>query len=203
MKILYGTTNKAKLNLMRQAVAPLGIEIIGLGELGTEIPEVDEGGNTPLENAEIKARAYFDAFRMPVFSCDSGLYFEGLPDDEQPGIHVRRINGRELSDKEMTEHYAAISAKHGGNIIGRYMNAIYLILDEETHYKSMDISIATEPFILSSVPHERAVEGFPLDRLSKDIKTGEYYYDMKNPTLTTDTEMGLRYFFSMALGLES
>lgn len=202
MKILYGTTNKAKLDLMRRAVAPLGIEIIGLGDLGMEIPRVAESGDTPLENAEIKARAYFKAFRMPVFSCDSGLYFEGLPDDEQPGIHVRRIGGRELLDKEMTEYYATLSARHGGNIIGRYMNAIYLILDEKTHRKSMDISIATEPFILSSVPHERAVEGFPLDRLSKDIKTGEYYYDMKNPTLTTDTEAGLRAFFAEALDID-
>lgn len=187
---------------MRRAVDPLGIEIIGLGDLGMEIPEVNESGDTPLENAEIKARAYFEAFRMPVFSCDSGLYFEGLDDEEQPGIHVRRIGGRELSDKEMTEHYAALAARHGGNIIGRYINAIYLILNEETHHKSMDISIATEPFVLSSVPHERAVEGFPLDRLSKDIKTGEYYYDMKNPTLTTDTEAGLRAFFAGALGID-
>ena len=64
----------------------------------------------------------------------------------------------------------------------------------------MDISIATEPFILASKPHEKSVQGFPLDRLSKDIKSGEYYYDMDRPTLTTDTEAGLRAFFAKALG---
>ena len=36
-------------------------------------------------------------------------------------------------------------------------------------------------------------------RLSKDIKSGEYYYDMSAPTLTTDTEDGLRAFFKNAL----
>lgn len=199
MKILYGTTNKGKLDLMKRAVLPLGIEIIGLGDLGVEIPEVAEDGVTPLENAEIKARAYFEAFHIPVFSCDSGLYFEGLCDDEQPGIYVRRVNGKELSDEEMTEYYASLSARHGGNLIGRYMNAIYLILDEDKHYKRMDISIATEPFILASTPHERKVSGFPLDRLSKDIKSGRYYYDMDSPTLTTDTEAGLRKFFRESL----
>ena len=186
---------------MRRAVSPLGIEIIGLRDLGVKIPDVAEDGRTPLENAEIKARAYFNAFNIPVFSCDSGLYFEGLRDDEQPGIYVRRVNGKELSDEEMTEYYASLSARHGGNLIGRYMNAIYLILDEERHYKRMDLSIATEPFILASTPHEKKVSGFPLDRLSKDIKSGMYYYDMDSPTLTTDTEAGLRKFFEDSLGI--
>ena len=40
------------------------------------------------------------------------------------------------------------------------------------------------------------------ERLSKDIKSGEYYYDMKDPTLTTDTEAGLRSFFAKVLDLE-
>ena len=199
-KILYGTTNKAKLDLMRRAVSTLEIEVIGLDDLDVKISDIPENGSTPLENAEIKARAYFEAFKIPVFSCDSGLYFDGLKDDEQPGIYVRRVGGRELNDAEMTEHYAALSLRHGGNIIGRYRNAIYLILDEDRHYSSMDISIATEPFILASRPHEKSVQGFPLDRLSKDIKSGEYYYDMDCPTLTTDTEAGLRAFFAKALG---
>ena len=195
MKILYGTTNQAKLDLMRRAVLPLGIEIIGLSDLGCEIPVVDESGNSPLENAELKARTYFKAFRMPVFSCDSGLYFEGLSDDKQPGVHVRRIGGRELSDAEMTEYYAELSRKNGGNIIGQYRNAIFLILDEEHTYSSMDQSIATEPFILSDTPHEKRVAGFPLDCLSKDPKSGEYYYDMKEMRLVSGTEEGLRNFF--------
>ena len=202
MKILYGTTNKAKLDLMRRAVLPLGIEIIGLDDLGREIPDVDEIGSTPLENAEIKARAYFEAFRIPVFSCDSGLYFDGVSDEEQPGIYVRRVGGRELNDEEMTSHYGALSARHGGNLIGRYRNAIYLIINEWEHHCSMDISISTEPFILADKPHEKSVVGFPLDRLSKDIKSGEYYYDMKQPTLTTGTEAGLRDFFATALKMK-
>ena len=202
MKILYGTTNKAKLDLMKRATSPLGIEILGLSDLDSETPDVSEVGDTPLENAEIKARAYFKAFGIPVFSCDSGLYFDGIPDDEQPGIYVRRVGGKELGDREMTEHYASLSARYGGNLIGRYKNAIYLILDENRHFSSMDDSIATEAFILVDKPHEKSVVGFPLDRLSKDIKSGEYYYDMKRPTLTTETEAGLRAFFKAALKIE-
>lgn len=115
---------------------------------------------------------------------------------------MRRVGGRELDDDEMTEYYASLSARFGGNLRGRYRNAICLILDEENRYESMDMSIATEDFILASTPHEKKVCGFPLDRLSKDPKSGKYYYDMENPTLTTDTEAGLRNFFAMALGSE-
>lgn len=195
MKILYGTTNKAKLQAMETAVQALDIELIGLNDLECELPCINESGHTPLENAEIKARAYYEAFHMPVFSCDSGLYFDELNEDEQPGIHVRRRNGRELTDDEMIEYYAALAKQHGGKITGRYRNAIYFILDENHHYFSMDMSIATEPFILVEKPHAKRVEGFPLDSLSVDIASGKYYYDLEVKDVSTSVDGGVRKFF--------
>jgi len=82
MKILYGTTNKGKLQAMKKAVETLDIELIGLGDIDSELPYINENGKTPLENAEMKAKAYYEAFHMPVFSCDSGLYFDELQEDE-------------------------------------------------------------------------------------------------------------------------
>lgn len=81
---------------------------------------------------------------MPVFSCDSDLYFDELKKEEQPGIHVRRVNGKELSGAEMIEYYASLAEKYGRKITGRYRNAIYFILDENHHYFSMDMSITTD-----------------------------------------------------------
>ena len=196
MKILYGTTNKAKLQVMKNVVEALDIELIGLGEVDSELPSIIENGKTPLENAEIKARAYYEAFHMPVFSCDSGLYFDELQDDEQPGLHVRRINGKELTDDEMIQYYGTLAEQHEGKITGRYRNAIYFILDENHHYSSMDMSIATEPFALVTKPHSKRVEGFPLDSLSIDIPTGKYYYDLDIKEVSTSMEDGLRDFFA-------
>ena len=195
MKILYGTTNQGKLQAMKKSVEGLDIELISLRDVEGELPKINENGRTPLENAEIKARAYFETFRMPVFSCDSGLYFDELTEEEQPGIHVRRVNGKELTDEEMTEYYASLAAKHGGRITGRYRNAIYFILDENHHYSSMDMSIATEPFILGTKPHEKRVPGFPLDCLSIDIATGKYYYDLEEKDVSTSVDDGVRTFF--------
>lgn len=199
MKILYGTTNKAKLQAMRNAVECLGIEIIGLNDIEGEIPKVNECGKTPLENAEIKAKAYYEAFKIPVFSCDSGLYFDELKDEDQPGIYVRRINGKELSDDEMIEYYSSLAKRYGGKITGQYRNAIYFILDEDHCYSSMDKSIATEPFILSAVPHPKRVDGFPLDSLSIDIASGQYYYNLDIKDVSSSVDDGIRAFFKEAL----
>lgn len=38
MKILYGTTNKGKLQVMRTALEPLDIELIGLNDMEGELP---------------------------------------------------------------------------------------------------------------------------------------------------------------------
>lgn len=199
MKILYGTTNNGKLQAMKNTVESLGVEIVGLNDMDCELPCVNENGNTPLENAEIKARAYYEAFHMPVISCDSGLYFDEVKEDEQPGIHVRRVNGKELSDDEMIKYYASLAQKYGGEINGRYRNAIYFILDENHHYSSMDLSIATEPFIMVGEPHAKRVEGFPLDSLSVDIKSGKYYYDLEIKEVSTSTADGTRKFFAKIL----
>ena len=199
MKILYGTTNNGKLQAMKNAVKDLDIELIGLNDVGSDLPNINENGTTPLENAEIKARAYYEAFHMPVFSCDSGLYFDEVNEKEQPGIHVRRINGQELSDDEMIQYYASLAERYGGKITGRYRNAIYFILDENHHYSSMDMSIATEPFILVAEPHAKRVEGFPLDSLSVDIGSGKYYYDLEVKDVSTSVDDGVRKFFTTIL----
>ena len=55
MKLLFGTGNKAKLNVMKIRLKPLGINLIGLEDLkkeGYTVPSVPETGNTPLENAK-------------------------------------------------------------------------------------------------------------------------------------------------------
>jgi len=195
LRILYGTTNQAKLEVMRAATKSLGIEVIGLSDLNCELPVVNENGKTPLENAKIKAEAYYQAFHMPVCSCDSGLYFDELEEDKQPGIYVRRVDGKELTDDEMVLYYGSLAEEHGGCLTGRYRNAIHFILDETHAYSSMDMSLATEAFLLVSKPHSKRVLGFPLDSLSKDIKSGMYYYDLEEKEVSTLVEDGIRDFF--------
>ena len=152
-----------------------------------------------MENARIKAWAYYEAFHRPVFSCDSGLYFEGLPQEIQPGIHVRRVGGKELTDSEMTEYYSGL-AKQYGDITARYKNAVCLVWDREHSYESMEESLSGEPFLLTAIPHPKRQKGFPLDCLTKNIVTGAYYYDMvEKRQEQVDTDNSFLLFFQKIL----
>ncbi len=199
MKLIYGTGNPAKLASMRRRLGGLKVEILGLKDIDKEIPEVTEDGRTPLDNARKKAMAYYKVFGEPVFSCDSGLYFDSVPDEVQPGVHVRNVKGKCLSDAEMIDYYSSI-AKEYGDLTARYKNAIVLVMDNGHVYESMDDSLASEPFIITSVPHEIIKQGFPLDSLSVDIKTGKYYYDLEGSELDeVAVEDGFLDFFKKIL----
>jgi 8-oxo-dGTP diphosphatase len=204
MKLLYATTNKAKLESMQRVTNSLNIEIIGLKDLqnlqefkNIELPQIDESGKNPLENAIIKAKAYYKVLQIPLFSCDSGLYFENVDEKDQPGTHIRRVNGKTLTDEEALEYYAKLATSYGGKIKAKYKNAICLILDEKNIFSSMDSSLEIEPFYLVDKPHSKVVEGFPLDSLSVDIKTEKYYNDLED-NLAVDKstiEIGFTNFF--------
>lgn len=207
MKLLYGTGNPAKLESMRIRLAQLDIELLGLQDLvaeGKNIPKVPEDGNTPLENARQKAIAYYEAFQIPVFSCDSGLYFDDVPDEVQPGVHVRNINGKCLSDDEMIEYYTGLVRKYG-KLKARYKNAICFVKDREHIYEAMEPSMASEPFLLTDRPHSTVrKQGFPLDSLSVDSKTGQYYYDLPPDRLDqVAVEDGFLMFFQKVLALKN
>ena len=205
MKLLYGTGNLAKLSAMRNRLEQLDIELIGLNDLRAEgkiIPEVIEDGNTPLENARLKAMAYYEAFQIPVFSCDSGLYFDNVPDEVQPGVHVRNVNGKCLSDDEMIDYYSGL-VKVYGNLVARYRNAICFVMDDAHIYEAMEPSMESEKFILTDKPHSTVrKEGFPLDSISLDIKTNKYYYDLPEDKLEqVAVEDGFLEFFKNILNL--
>lgn len=199
--LLYGTGNPAKLDSMRRSLSGTGIRIIGLRDMQTPPPAVPENGTTPLENARQKALAYYRAYGIPVFSCDSGLYFDGLPDEEQPGVHVRNINGRRLSDEEMTEYYRALARRYGGKLTARYLNAICLVLSENEIHEHMGADISGNSFCIVDRPHEKAVPGYPLDRISVSAKSGKYFYDMSPDEYLLEEEFadGFQKFFTNAL----
>ena len=204
MKLLYGTGNKSKLRTMRDHVAPLGIELTGLDSITMPLPEIDESGTNPLENARIKAMAYYATLKTPVFSCDSGMYINGLPPARQPGVHVRRVNGCRLTDDEMIAHYSAIAAEFGGYVTAQYRNAICLVLSETEIYEHDGDDIASEKFLIAAKPHRKRSEGFPIDSLSVHIDSGRYYYDLGNyREKYFGVAGGFEAFFRRGMGLDN
>lgn len=193
--LLFGTGNPSKLNTMRESLEGLDIELSSLRDMEKSPPVVDESGSSPLENARIKALAYFRFYGVPVFSLDSGLFFENVPEELQPGVHVRNVAGKHLSDNEMIAYYSALAREYGGRLTARYKNALCLVMSENKVYQSMDESLWGKAFYLTDTPHKRVhTEGFPLDRLSVDIESGEYYYDLPK-SVESSMNIGFRRFF--------
>lgn len=199
IRLLYGTSNPAKIQHMKEMLNGLNIEIQGLIDMGhLDVGPIGEDGNNPLENAKIKAMTYYKTLKRPVFSCDSGLYIEGLESKKQPGVHVRRVNGKELNDNEMIEYYANLAAELGGSAKAKYKNAICLIIDEENIFEYDGEDISAEEFIITSKAHSKRISGFPLDSLSIKIETGQYYMDIhENNNCDDEYKMaqGFRDFF--------
>ncbi|MEG0996174.1 MAG: non-canonical purine NTP pyrophosphatase [Clostridia bacterium] len=175
--MVYGTTNLGKLSYMRRHLCTLPVELIGLREL-PNLPAIaiDESGCDPLENAVIKAKAYYAVLHQPVCAADSGLYCEELPNALQPGVHVRRVGGKSLNDEEMIAYYASLAERYG-TLTARYRNGICLVMDDTHCYPLMNDSLSGHSFGIVAKPHPLRVPGFPLDSLSISLQTGGYYLD--------------------------
>ena len=209
LEIIYGTGNGAKISYMEETLKNLPVKIVGLHQAaekeGIILPDIKETGENPLENARLKAEGYFRVFRKPVFSCDSGIYLwnyttkEPLPDEEQPGIHIRGNGERRLGDEELLAYYIGLVKKYG-QVYGRFKNGICFIWNGEQRKESMSESMWGEPFLLTDKPHEKRVEGFPVDRISLDISTGKYLYDLEKDSEGEEAQnRGFENFFRECL----
>lgn len=193
--LLFGTGNPSKLETMRESLKDLDIELISLRDMEKSPPYVDESGSSPLENARIKATAYYRYYGIPAFSHDCGLYFEnpGFPDELQPGVNVRRVNGKTLTDDEMTEYYSGLAKKYG-KLTTHYKTAICLVMSESV---VLDGTWRGGAFCIVEKPHSaQRSEGYPLDCISVSAKTGRYLYDAPNECFGNGADERRQFFES-------
>ena len=101
-KILLATHNEAKIRRYRALFGDIsGLELLTLTDLGVSA-KVDEPFATAEENSAHKAREYGRLSQLPTIAIDEAVRTNFLPENEQPGVFVRRLTkGRELSDSEV------------------------------------------------------------------------------------------------------
>ena len=90
MKLLIASNNKGKLREIKQILGSVYEEIVTPREIGLSL-EVEENGQTFLENARIKAHAFAKAAQMDALADDSGLCVEAL--GGAPGVYSARYAG--------------------------------------------------------------------------------------------------------------
>lgn len=180
-KILIGTNNPSKLRRIKDHLAGLAIECVSPAELGLSI-NAPENARDAIGNAYEKALAWHEASGLPVMTEDSGLLLLDLPSDhpDQPGVHVRRVAGHEMTDDEMIEWYSAVARRHGGKLRAVWQDAWCILADKKRYVFHIDDpeKSAGWIFLLTDTPCEARHPGWPLDSLSLGIHNGKYKAEM-------------------------
>ena len=182
IKILIGTTNPSKISRFESFLTGYNVEFYTLRDLGIE-NEPEETGKTPKENAEIKARFYGQYFDR-VICNDSGLYFDCLPldDPRQPGLNIRTPQGKErMSDEESIEYYSSLVNTLGGKVLAYYIDGIAVYNEGKIHtFMDTGETNRASAFYMVDTPSPKRQNGWPLNSLSININTLDYFVDAGN-----------------------
>jgi len=174
-KVLFATENESKAKRFKEGLLKNSIEIITIKDIEKSV-EVEEDGKNAIENSLIKARAYSSICDIPVFAMDDNLYIEGIPEDKQPGMYVRRVNGKRLNDDEMINYYSNLAHTYGkdGKLTCRWVYGISVI------NKGIESSYtwSKEDFYLVDKPSDKINPGYPLNTISINKKLNKYFTDI-------------------------
>jgi thioredoxin reductase (NADPH) len=187
VQVLFATHNPSKVERLKQYVTVPNVEIITTAELllkkdhnlttvnGSELI-VEENGTDEIENAKIKAIAFYNAFNFAAMSLDTGLYFEGVADHEQPKQSVQGKAGVELHDEsevkydKMIKHYSELATKYGGTLNGYFVD-VYGIWNGKT----FDYVSAKRPIVMTNKVNQKDIH-FPIASLY--TVNGIYHHDL-------------------------
>ena len=175
MRVLFATTNPAKVKKYKEKLEEKGIELITLKDLDFKI-DINENGKNAIENAYIKAKAYYDATKMPTIGMDNNLFIDGLPEEKQPGTHVRRINGKELNDDEMIEHYTNLVKEYGNKLTAKWVYGMVVCSNNGVK----EYSWSKSHFYFIDKPCEKRNPGYPLDSISIIPEYNKYLVELSD-----------------------
>lgn len=175
-KVLFATGNPSKAKRFSKGLLDKGIEVITLKDIEKDI-EINEDGKNAIENAIIKAKAYAEVVDMPVFAMDDNLYLENVPEEKQPGVFVRRVNGKRLTDEEMLQYYTGLVKEYGkeGKLDCKWVYGMAIINEKK------EISTYTWEkggFYFVEKISDKIRAGYPLDSISINKKLNKYFTDI-------------------------
>ena len=192
MKVLFATTNPAKVKKYKEALKKEQIELMTINDLDYKL-NIEENGRNAIENAYIKAKAYYDKTKIITIGMDDNLFIEGIPEEKQPGTHVRRVNGKELNDNEMIEYYTNLVKAYGGKLIAKWVYG--LVIYDGKQAKTLEF--CKDQFYLVDKPSQNLNVGYPLDSITIIPEFNKYLVDIteedkknikKESTISKDIE---------------
>ncbi len=158
--VVLATTNRGKVREFEAVLARhpafASWTLTTPGDLGIDIPPIEETGATFAENALLKARAVAQAVNLPALADDSGLCVDALYG--APGLHSARWAGPTASDRERTALLLArLAAVPEAGRTARFVCALALVRPDGQ-------ALATEADcagVIAAAPH--GIDGFGYD----------------------------------------
>ena len=175
-KVVFATGNQSKGKIFSKGLIEKGIEVVTLKDLQIEL-NVIEDGKDAIQNALIKARACFEKTHMPTIGMDDTLYLENVPKEKQPGLYVRRINGKTLNDEEMIKHYTDLVRIYGidGKLNSKWIYGLAVINENG---KEFTYTWTKDNFYMVEKLSKTINPGYPLNTISKYKKIDKYFTDV-------------------------
>ena len=170
-ELLFATGNASKFDRFSEKLLKKGILLKSLKDININI-DVEENGKTAIENAIIKAKVYYEATKMTTVAMDDTMYIDDIPENKQPGVFVRRVNGKRLNDEEMIEYYTNLAKIYGknGKLNTKWILGMAII-------KNGNISTytgITDEYYLVDKPAKEIKEGYPLSSILINKKVNKY-----------------------------
>jgi len=170
--LLVATRNVGKLQELRELLGDLPFELYGLGSL-TGVVEIQETGESFIENASLKAAGYATQARLLTLADDSGLAVDAL--GSAPGVLSARYAGDEASDQERTNKVLAeLSNLKEPNRSARFVSAVVIASSEGEILK---VSVGSCDGHLAFAP--RGSEGFGYDPIFIPVGYEQTFAELK------------------------
>lgn len=173
MKVLFATNNPAKVKKYKDRLEKRGVELITIKDLDMNL-HVEESGKNALENAYIKAKAYYNATKIITIGMDNNLFIDELPEEKQIGTHVRRINGKELNDDEMIDYYTNLVKEYGGKLTAKWVYGMVIFNGKE----KKEFTWSKSNFYFVDKPSDKRNPGYPLDSISIIPEYNKYLVEL-------------------------
>ena len=172
--IFFASTNSGKIADFKNALKNENIQILTLNDLDYEIPEPLENGANNLENAEIKARHYWQNLKVkiPVIAQDNAKFLENVEDSDQPGKDIKGIVKTKFGNSEpetIVKFYQELATKYGGLV--RTVENLAICLFDGQNICNETVEIET---FLGSTTFGEIQPDYPMSILSK-VKVGEEF----------------------------
>ena len=98
-KLIFATKNKGKYDEVKKMM-PINISLMSLNDLNFN-EDIEETGETLMQNAKIKSDFIFNKYRINCFADDTGLEIDSL--NGLPGVYSARFAGKSCNTQENIE----------------------------------------------------------------------------------------------------